>query len=142
MINSHSEIEIIEDDSFDFQGFQVVRGEFFSHIFEPAFTFSDYKVHVNTACIKKLPEIDYIQILINPATKKLAVKPCCEDDKDSFRWCSATEKRSPKQITCRLFFAKVFSLMDWNPDYRYKLLGKLIRSNNELLFVYDLNNNR
>lgn len=140
MINSHSEIEVIEDDSFDFQGFQVVRGEFFSHIFEPSFTFSDYKVHVNTACIKKLPDIDYIQILINPATKKLAVKPCLEDAKDSFRWCSATEKRSPKQITCRLFFAKVFSLMDWNPDYRYKLLGKLIRSNNELLFVYDLNN--
>ena len=28
--------------------------------------------------------------------------------------------------------------MDWNPHYRYKLLGKLIRSNNELLFVFDL----
>lgn len=140
MIDSNSEIEIIEDNSFDFQGFQVVRGEFFSHIFEPAFTFSDYKVYVNTACIKKLPQFDYIQILVNPTTKKLAVKPCSEDVKDSFRWCSATEKRSPKQITCRLFFAKVFSLMEWNPDYRYKLLGKLIRSNNELLFIYDLNN--
>ena len=29
--------------------------------------------------------------------------------------------------------------MEWNPKYRYKLLGKLIRSNNELLFVFDLN---
>jgi len=28
--------------------------------------------------------------------------------------------------------------MDWNPNYRYKLLGKLIRSNGELLFVFDL----
>ena len=30
--------------------------------------------------------------------------------------------------------------MKWNPKYRYKLLGKLIKSNNELLFVFDLNN--
>ena len=28
--------------------------------------------------------------------------------------------------------------MGWNPSYRYKLLGKLIRSDNELLFVFDL----
>jgi len=28
--------------------------------------------------------------------------------------------------------------MDWNPDYRYKLLGKLIRSDNERLFIFDL----
>ena len=34
---------------------------------------------------------------------------------------------------------KLLSLMEWNPKYRYKLLGKLIRSNNELLFIFDLN---
>ena len=35
-------------------------------------------------------------------------------------------------------FAKVITLMGWNSSYRYKLLGKLIRSDNELLFVFDL----
>ena len=60
-----SDIEIIEDDSFSYEGFQVVRGEFFAHIYEPSFTFNNYKVAVNTACIKKLPEFDYVQILVN-----------------------------------------------------------------------------
>jgi len=133
------EIEIIEDDAFSYEGFQVVRGEFFAHIYEPSFTFNGNKVSVNTACIKKLPEIDFVQILVNPEEKKLAVRPCSEDEKDSFRWCTANStKRAPKQITCRMFFAKVISLMDWNPNYRYKLLGKLIRSGGELLFVFDL----
>lgn len=136
-LNNH-EMEIINDNDFSYEGYQVVRGEFFAHIYEPSFTFNNYKVSVNTACIKKLPEYDYVQILVNPDEKKLAVKPCKEDEKDSFRWCSATSKRSPRQITCRMFFAKVISLMDWNPDYRYKLLGKLIRSENDLLFVFDL----
>lgn len=136
---SSKDIEIIEDDSFSYEGFQVVRGEFFAHIYEPSFTFNNNKVSVNMACIKKLPDTDFVQILVNPEEKKLAVRPCTEDEKDSFRWCTAnSKKRSPKQITCRMFFAKVISLMDWNPNYRYKLLGKLIRSGGELLFVFDL----
>ena len=134
MIN---EMEVLEVADFDFEGYQVVRGEFFAHIYEPSITFNNYKVGVNTACLKKLPNFDYVQILVNPEDKKLAVRPCSEDEKDSFRWCSATKKRTPKQITCRMFFAKVVSLMDWNPNYRYKLLGKLIRSGNELLFIFD-----
>lgn len=131
------DIEI--DDDFSFDGYQVVRGEFFSHIFEPSLTFNNYKVQVNTACIKKLPEFDYVQIMVNPDEKKLAVRPCTEDEKDSFRWCSATAKRSPKQITCRMFFAKVFTLMGWQIDYKYKLLGKLKKANGQYLFVFDLN---
>ena len=31
------------------------------------------------------------------------------------------------------------SLMGWNPDYRYKLLGKLIQANGEYLIAFDLN---
>jgi len=132
--------DIVEDDAFSYEGYQVVRGEFFAHIFEPSFTFNSYKVSVNTACIKKLPDIDYVQILVNPEEKKLAVKPCPEEAKDSFRWCSAnSKKRSPKQITCRIFFAKVIALMGWNPNYRYKLLGKLLKSGDDILFVFDLN---
>ena len=44
----------------------------------------------------------------------------------------------PRQITCKVFCAKVMALMDWDPDYKYKILGKLICSNDQLLFVYDL----
>lgn len=135
---SRNSIEIIEDNTFNYEGFQVVRGEFFAHIYEPSFTFNNYKVSVNTACIKKLPDVEYVQILVNPEDKKLAVRPCSEEEKDSFRWCSNGKKRAPKQITCRIFFAKIITLMGWNPNHRYKLLGKLIRSNGELLFIFDL----
>lgn len=130
-------IDAIEDLNFTYDGYQVVRGEYFAHIYEPSITFNRCKVSLNTACIKRLPDIDYVQILVNSEEKKLAVRPCGEDEKDSFLWC--TQKRKPKQITCRVFFAKIIHLMEWNPDYRYKLLGKLIKSGNEHLFIFDLN---
>ena len=133
-----NEIPVLEDPGFDLSGFQVVRGEFFAHISEPSISFCNNKVNVNTACIRKLPKTDYVQVLVNPTEKKLAVRPCSEDAKDSIRWCSNTEKRSPKQVTCKIFFAKVMDLMGWSSINRYKLLGKLIKTKNDLLFVFDL----
>lgn len=130
------DIDVIEDTSFSYDGYEVVRGEYFAHLFEPSITFNNFRISLNTACLKRLPDIDFVQILINSEEKKLAVRPCSGDEKDSFLWC--TPKRKPKHITCRVFFSKIIHLMDWNPDYRYKLLGKLIKSGNEYLFTFDL----
>lgn len=131
--------EYEQDDNFSYDDFQVVRSEFFAHVYEPSVSFSNCKVYVNTACLRKMTQTDYVQFLVNPETKKLVIRPCTDDAKDSFLWClSKEDKRTPRQITCRLFFAKLFSLMEWNPDYRYKLLGKAIKSGDEYLFLFDL----
>ena len=130
----------IPDIDITYDGFQVVRGEFFSHIYEPSFTLNLNKISVNMACIRKLPDVEYVQILVHPEEKNLVIRPCKEEEKDSFRWKTTGKKVSPKQVTCKVFFAKIYALMGWNLDYRYKLLGKLIRSNGELLFVFNLNN--
>lgn len=131
------------DDSFNYEGFQVVRGEFFAHLFEPSLTFNNGKMYLNTACINKLPSVDYVLPLVSSKEKRIAFKPATEDVKDSFMWCTYARKdnkRRPKQITCKVFFHKIFDIMDWNRDYRYKILGKMIKSNGEYLFIFDLNN--
>lgn len=128
----------ISEEEFSFAGFQVVRGEFFAHTFEPSITFNGSKLYVNMACLNKLPTVEYVQILINQFTKKLVIRPCREDEKDSFRWCSNTVKRKPKQVICRVFFAKLAEMMQWDCSHRYKLLGKLISANHEFIFVFDL----
>lgn len=131
--------DIIIDENFSLEGYQVVRGEFFAHMYDPSITFNNCKVTLNTACIKKLPFVNYIQFLVNPNTMKLVVRPCSEDVKDSFLWCTEKAgKRKPKQITCRIFFAKLVALMKWNPNYRYKMLGKIIKNGEEYLIVFDL----
>lgn len=125
--------------SFDFDGFQVVRREFFAHLNEPSVSFNNYKFYVNTACLSKFPEAEHVQVLINRKTRILALRPCEESERDSFLWCNNSKgKRKPKQTTCKLFFAKIVSLMGWNPSYRYKLTGKLIHANGEYLIAFDL----
>jgi len=131
--------DIIIDENFSLEGFQVVRGEFFAHMYEPSITFNNGKVTLNTACIKKLPFVNYIKFLVNQNTMKLVIQPSDEEMKDSFRWCSEKNgKKKPKQITCRVFFAMLVDLMKWNPDYRYKMLGKIIHNGEGYLIVFDL----
>lgn len=127
------------DGVLDLEQFQVVRREFFAHLQEPSITFNNYKFYVNSACLKKFPSADYVQVLVNQETKILALRPCHEGDRDSFMWCSMSKgKRVPRQTTGKLFSVKMFSLMNWNPDFRYKMLGKVVYAKGEYLIVFDL----
>ena len=84
--------DVETDDAFSYDGYQVVRGEFFAHINEPSITFNNSKVSLNTAAVNKLPDTEYVQILVNPESHQLVVKPSSEDIRDSFLWSS--ENRS------------------------------------------------
>lgn len=132
--------EVMEmGDDFDYERFQVVRRELFAHLREPSLSFNNCKFYVNAASLAKFPNAEYMQVLINRKTKILALRPCKEGERDSFAWCHVSKgKRVAKQITCKLFYAKVFTMMGWNPDYRYKLLGTVIHAKGEYLLAFDL----
>ena len=124
---------------FRIDDYQVVRREFFANLREPAIVFNNCKLSVNSACLAKFPDQDSVQVLINKDTKVMALLPCEEGSKDSFVWCSVRRgKRIPKYVSCRLFFAKVVELMGWNPDYKYRILGKVVRADETTLIAFDL----
>jgi len=132
-------IEEIPD--FPIDDFQVVRNQYIAHSREPSISFKAGVMNVNSACLKMLPLVDYAQILVNPETKTLAVRPCQESDVYSFQWCSyrrKDNKRSPRFVTCRILFLKLCELMGWDPEFKYKLIGKLKKSNGRFLFAFNL----
>ncbi len=143
-MSNENSMQIIGDvidvgNTFNFDGYQVVRREFFAHLYEPALTFNNNKIYVNSACLKRLPDVDYVTCLVNKEDKIIAFEPVSNETKDSFAWCSiGSKKRKPKQISCRIFYHMIASAMGWNPSYRYKILGQLIRSNGKYLMAFDL----
>ena len=124
---------------FSFDGYQVVRREFFSHKFDPTLTIKGNSITFNNACISKLEQVVYVQVLVNPDTEKLVIRPCEEGARDAIRWCVARDdKRKSREITCGLFTAKLFEMMGWEQLYRYKLQGTKINYQGEQLYVFDL----
>jgi len=78
---------LAEEANFNFSGYQVVRREFISHRFDPAMTIRGNSITFNNSCISKLEDATYIQFLINPTERKLAIRPCEEGARDAVRWC-------------------------------------------------------
>lgn len=137
---TYEDDDVEETDDFELDGYQVIRREFYAHMFDPAVSFKADSLQFNTACINKI-ESFYVHMLINPSIKRLVVRACDEDAKDAIRWCKLskkTGKRQPRKIGCRLLELKLFDLLQWNRDYKYKIQGNLIRNKGELLMVFNM----
>lgn len=136
-----TEEEIVETENFAWDGYQVVRREFFSHTFEPMMKFNYNSIAFSAACIRKLPDVMYVQFLVNQQTKQLIIKACDENAKDAVRWCTVDAKngkRKSREIKSPIFSAKMFDMMGWNVEYRYKLLGTVISVKGERIIVFRL----
>ena len=86
--NSSSDEVLEMAGDFNYDGYQVVRREFFAHINEPSVTFNNYKFYVNTACLNRFPQVDYVQVLVNQESRILAIRPCRAEDRDACAWCT------------------------------------------------------
>jgi hypothetical protein len=131
-----------EVDRFDFSGFEIVRRELFSKTNCPAVTLKYGSVNFNVRAIRKLDDCRFIQILINPKKKLMIAKPCQEDEKDSVQWSKINKhgKIEPRKITGRVFTAQIYNDMKWNFNSTIKVLGTLLTSKGEKLFVFELIN--
>lgn len=130
--------EFQADESFSYAGYQITREEFFAHAKEPALNLCGNKLYVNKVCLKKAPDTARVLIMVSPYQKKIILKPCSEETKDSVPWM--TLKGNIRQISCKpAFCALITELTGWNLNNRYKMIGKMVRNRGERLFVFDLN---
>lgn len=124
----------------DLAGYQVTKAELFAHTREPAITIWENRVKFNMACLRRFPGVTHIQILIHPEQKRLIIRPCMPDAPDSLRWAKGGGEKelSNRDLLCKIFAAKVFDLMGWDKQYRYKMMGKPASYNDEVLFLFKL----
>lgn len=124
----------------DLAGYQVTKAELFAHTREPAITIWENRIKFNMACLRRFPGVTHIQILIHPEQKRLIIRPCEPDAPDSLRWAKGgkEEELINRDLLCKIFAAKVFDLMGWDKQYRYKMLGKPAAYNDEALFLFKL----
>ena len=129
-----------ETEVVDLSGFQVTKAELFAHLREPAITVWNDRLKFNMACLRRFPGVTHIQLLIHPEQKRIIIRPCDKDAPESLRWSSGGGEKEirNRDMVCRIFSAKLFELMGWNPEYRYKMLGKPATCDKELLFLFRL----
>lgn len=121
----------------DIGQYEVLPGKLFSHMAEPAISFSKKAIWINMGCLKSVPDTFYVHFLLFRIEKSLIIKPCAGEERDAVRWCTFSGK--PRNILCNDdIWIDITSLMGWNDHDRYRLLGHLVHSSGWSGLAFDM----
>ncbi len=130
-------VEVVAGD-FDLRGFEIARSEFFDIKEQPWINFNGRKIRLSSSVVRKFREKNYVELLINPIKRKFAIRAT---DTRNRNGVTISKKEMgvwvPREIAITAFSDTLFSLFDWNPDYRYRALGRLYENNGEIVYVFD-----
>jgi len=136
-VPSVQQVELAAGD-FDLRGFEVARSEFFDAQNRPYLSFSEKLMKFSVACARKFDTRNTVELLINPVERKFAVRPTDKSNKNSVVFSHISGgKVTPKCISTAAFRSTIYSLMGWNQDYKYRILGTLYEQGSELAYIFN-----
>lgn len=128
----------VEAGDFDLRGFEIARSELFDLKEQPWITFSGKRIRLSSNVVRKFGERNCVEFLINPIKRKFAIR--ITDTKDRNGVIISKKEMGvwvPKEIAITAFGNTLFSLFDWNFDYRYRALGRLYENEGEMVYIFD-----
>lgn len=139
LVDAPDEFELkVEKGDFDLRGFEITRSEFFDSNRRPAISFSDRRIKFNAPCVRKFAPSTYAELLINPIERKLAIRPSEKSNRSSVIISKLSNKRyTPREVPAAAFYDTIFSIFEWNKDYKYRIIGSLYEQDGELAYIFD-----
>lgn len=129
----------VQAGDFDLRGFEITRSEFFENTRNPNVVFYHKKIKFSTACVRKFGKNNRIELLINPISRKFAIRPVTSDNRNGVAFSKLERgKYYPKDISTAAFSETVYSLFGWNTDYKYRILGSLYEQDGEIAYIFDV----
>lgn len=139
---THDETTDAEDkkSNFDYSGFEIAREQFFSSSNKLSITFSVKSMKFSIACIKKLPDTQYIELLIHPLKRLLIVRPADDKNKNAVKWLflNGKGKNISRPVSGAAYLKTIYSLLDWDESYKYRVRGIRRQNGAERILIFDL----
>lgn len=129
---------VIQDISMD--GFQVIRGRYFSRQLEPALTLWNTSISFNIPAYTALNNCESIQLLVNPDTKRILIKPSLSKDQDAINWIKDLSSPKSTKLECSMFTKQLFEIWGLDKTMRYRTNGKLVQFDRKLMLLFDFSN--
>ena len=132
----------VEAGDFDLRGFEITRSEFFDASYHrPMVSFGDRTIKFNVECVRKFGAKNRVELLVNPISKKFAVRPTDEKNRNAVVFSKISNGiYYPREVAASAFFSTLFSIFGWNIEYKYRIIGSLLEKDGELAYVFDVAN--
>ena len=107
--------------NFDLSGYEKADARLFVTRFSPTLTFKGNRIYFNKACMAKLDDVDYVEMLFEPKERLIAIRKSNKDQPFAFKWKASDGRGIPR--SCSGFMLTLCELMKWNDCYQYRLSG-------------------
>ena len=112
----------------DLSGYELPPRTQFSMLSKPAVSIKYGKMTFNMASVRMFDEDLFILTPVNRDKKRLMVVPCKEEESASLQWARIRESDDTKvnrTISSEEFILKLYKMMGWKLNCRYKILGRV-----------------
>jgi site-specific DNA recombinase len=124
---------------FDLREYELVRTQFFGSFQEESATFSMDRMHFSAACIRKIEHTAYVEILLNPQDKIMAVRPTTKDNRNAVHWAAIKgDKYLPRSIKGTVFLNVMYDIMGWDQQCKYRIHGVQQKNETGAIMMFDL----
>lgn len=125
--------------SFDLRDYEVARGQFFSSVGRISVSFSYKQISFNKDAIRKFPNIKFVELLIHPSSKLLAIRPCSSETKNKVQWSRLKDGQPiPKPISGAAFLPTLYEIFKWDKKCKYRILGVAHQKDNENVLIFNM----
>ena len=140
----HDELDEIDEKGIislkELEEAQVVQAEFLSSVYKPKVTLNYDTITFNSSCVRLFKEAEHILILMDLNRRRIVIIPCHEHEKNAFKWCKIKEgKKLSRTSSARIFGGKVFEMMQWRKENRYRPQAIYQELEGRPIIVFNLN---
>ena len=137
-VNNTRRHYIAKRQDIDLRQYEVLRGENFIDAYVSCATFNEDKLRFSSSCVRKFSGTEYVELLVHPARRLLAVRPCEKDHKNSINWTVVADgKAYGRDIGCTAYIDTLYNLLGWKPSTKYRLRCTLHKTANEMVAVFN-----
>lgn len=117
------------------EGYQIVRGQYFTRRIEPCMTLFDSAISFNGAAYESLNNCDSVQFLVNEQNKCIIVRPVVSKENDAINWNK--KKNKAARIECTSFTKQLYEAWGLEADCRYRSIGMLVQSDKKVMILFN-----
>ena len=123
---------------FDLRGYEIARGQFFSNKNTAYVSMSRDKVVFSKTAIERLENKKYIELLVHPGKRIIAVRTTEKHNHNSIQWCMESKKGLVHRIiSAAAFMPVLFELFDWDQNCRYRIIGTYLERDAEKIMLFN-----
>jgi len=108
----------------------MVRTQEVQHHLTAQMTIGYKGITFNTDCLSRLPNIEYVEVLLHPAERLIAVRPSSKTNPNAVPW--------RQNISSAFLCPMIFELMGWNETWKYKIIADCFVRGDEHIFMFNL----